>query len=106
MTSSFGTSGLRSVVHKSGAEGAIEIDPISGEVLSLHGDKPEWAEGLTVAQVTQRHKFYSQALGDKYTSEMKVPQVLAFEDLDWLGARALPEDHDVDAAIAADPNYD
>jgi hypothetical protein len=105
-SSIFGSSGLRSVVHKSGHEGVIEIDPISGEVTTLLAERPEWAEGLTVAQITQRHKFYADRLQDHYSAEMKTPEVFAFEDLDWLGARPLPEDHDVETAQANDPNYD
>lgn len=102
----FGGSGKVAVVHKADHEGIIEIDPFTGHVLTLLSERPEWAEELTVAQVAERHGFYSQALGSAYTDELKVPEAFAFEDLGWLGARPLPEDHDADTAAHQDPNYD
>lgn len=86
-----GTSGLQTIVHKADHEGAITIDPLTGQVTSPLSDKPEWAEELAIAQVAERHRYYGTALGPLYTADMKMPEAMAFEDLSWLCVRPLPE---------------
>lgn len=102
----FGGSGQIAVVHKADHEGIIEIDPFTGHVLTKQDERPEWAEELTVAQIAERHGFYSQALGSGYTDDLKIPEAFAFEDLGWLGAHPHAEDHDEATAMEQDPNYD
>ncbi len=87
----FGTTGKTALVHKKDAEGSLTIDAFTGQVLVGQHDRPEWAEGLTVAQLAERHQFYTTRLGSLYTEEHKQPEVYAFEDLGWIGANALEE---------------
>lgn len=103
-TTIIGTSGRQTAVHKQDCEGVLMIDPMSGNVLQLLADRPDWATELTVAQVAERDLYYGTRLGDLYTEELKVPEVLAFEDLSWLCVRPLEGDHS--ELIDADPNYD
>lgn len=87
-----GKSGLEAIVHKQDHEAVITIDPMTGVILTPADERPEWAEELSLAQVAERHQFYSQNLGDNYTADMKMPGVLAFEDLGWLCTRDLGVD--------------
>lgn len=89
----FGNTGHQTIVHRKDHEGSLLIDTFTGQVLGhdQHGDtgKPDWAEGLTVAMLTERHVFYRSRLGSLYDTELAQPEVLAFEDLEWVGARPL-----------------
>lgn len=87
-----GTSGKTALVHKQDAEGSITIDAHTGQILTPHDERPDWASDLTIAQIAMRDQFYINALGDLYTNDRQVPEVLAFEDIDWLGAREYPVD--------------
>lgn len=95
-----------SIVHKADHEGIIEINPMTGHVLTLLDERPEWASELTVAQIAERHGFYSHHLGGKYEGDLVIPEAFAFEDLSWTCARPMPEGHDEATALASDPNYD
>jgi hypothetical protein len=87
------TSGQRALVHKTNYEGAIEIDPVTGYILTPHDERPDWASELTLAQTTERDLFYTDRLGEGYTSgPLFRPEVYAFEDLAWFGAREYPVD--------------
>lgn len=91
-TSTMGDTGNHVLVHKQDAEGAITIDRNTGEIVTPLDERPEWAAELTIAQVAQRHLFYVNALGPNYTEDRQSPEILAAEDLDWLGAREYPVD--------------
>lgn len=82
--SGLGFTGRKTVIHKKDAEGVLEIDALTGQVLPGQHDRPEWSDGLVLAQLTERHLFYASRLGDAYSEEMKMPELLAFEDLGWL----------------------
>ena len=86
------TSGQTVLVHKANHEGAIQIDPVTGYVLTPQDDRPEWASELTIAQTTERHLFYTDRLRGLYTAERSHPEVMAFEDLAWFGVREYPAD--------------
>ncbi len=102
-----GSSPLKSIVHKAGHEGAIEIDPITGNILTLAAERPEWAEELTVAQMAERHSYYSQALSTLWTAPLQTPEIIAFEDVCWLAVRADDlSDEQKAEALSQDPNYD
>jgi hypothetical protein len=94
------------IVHKADHEGIIEINPMTGHVLTLLDERPEWATELTVAQIAERHGFYSHHLGAKYEGDLVIPEAFAFEDLSWTCARPMPEDHDAEQAQSQDLNYD
>jgi hypothetical protein len=72
-------------VHKEGAEGAIEVDRDTGIILTKTDQRPDWAEGLAVALLAERHTFYTRRLGTAFTEDMKHPKSLAFQDLGWIG---------------------
>lgn len=79
-----GLTGKVAHVHKKDAEGMLAIDAYTGQVIPGQEDKPEWADGLVLAQLSERHIFYAARLGKKYAEEHKNPEVYAFEDLGWL----------------------
>lgn len=87
-----GFSGRISPVAKGEHEGLLYIDAFDGRVLpnSLF-ERPEWAEGLTLAQLTERHIFYNTRIGPMYTADMRAPEAYRAEDLGWLGLAA-PDD--------------
>ena len=87
-----GDTGHHALVHKADAEGAITIDRFTGQIVTPLDERPEWAEELAVAQVAERHIFYTDRLGSLYTQDRQNPEIYAFEDLAWLGAREYPVD--------------
>ncbi|WP_269929987.1 hypothetical protein [Aminobacter sp. HY435] len=80
-----GLTGKVAFVHKKDAEGMLQIDAFTGQVVPGQHDRPEWADGLVLAQLAARHIFYASRLGEKYADAHKSPEVFAYEDLDWLG---------------------
>lgn len=83
--SGFPLSGITRLVHKQGAEGSIMVDAFSGQVLTPADERPEWADGLAMANFAERHKFYTDRLGTQlYTPQHQHPELYAFEDLEWL----------------------
>lgn len=81
-----GATGKQAMVHKKDAEGILLIDAVTGFVLPEQHDRPEWSDGLSLAQFSERHQFYTSRLGnDLYSEEMRTPDLYAFEDLSWLG---------------------
>jgi hypothetical protein len=78
------TSGKTAGVHMEGAEGIIQIDAVTGHVLTGPLDRPDWAQGYTTAVLQERVGYYERALGDAFTPEMRDPEVFAAEDLDWV----------------------
>lgn len=90
-----GVSGLQTLVHMQGHEGTIMIDPLTGMILTPNDEKPEWAEDYSIAQVAQRMRYYSEAVGpDQLPNAFKLPEVMAAEDLDWLCVRDLGMDEE------------
>ncbi len=109
-TESFGNTGRKIAVHKKDHEGILEIDAMTGQVLPGQHDRPEWAEGLFIAQLTERHSYYLSRLGTSYPEEMKNPDLMAYEDLAWLGSdtKATDEETGEDGkpfAIEADAEH-
>lgn len=89
------TSGLTTLVHKQGSEGVIHIDPMSGLIITPQEERPDWAEELSVANTPARMMFYTDRLGadhPKMTNAFKVPELLAYEDLDWSCLKPYGED--------------
>lgn len=85
--SEMGLTGHEIPVHKAEHEGVLLIDGFTGQVIPNQHDRPEWAEGLVIAQLTERHNWYTQRMGaEAYAaSGLNAPEALAFEDLGWLG---------------------
>lgn len=80
-----GDSGRVTPVHKKDAEGSILIDSFTGRIVTPTDELPEWAYGLAMAQLAERHAYYTQRLGQQYAKGHAVPELYAFEDLAWLG---------------------
>jgi hypothetical protein len=99
-TAIVGLSGKKIAVHKKDMEGVLEIDALTGQVLPEQHDRPEWADGLVLAQLTERHSYYLYRLGPAYPEELKAPDLLAFEDLAWLGAETATTDANIDSEDA------
>lgn len=97
-----GLSGRVAHVHKKDAEGMLMIDAFTGQVIPDQHDRPEWADGLVLAQLAERHTFYTTRLGANYADAHKDPEVFAFEDLGWLGLNM--EDGE-ETVIAADNEF-
>lgn len=92
-----GLTGHIALVHRKDAEGVLQIDAVTGQVLPGQHDRPDWAEGLVMAMLAERHIFYASRLGeDAYTAEMRNPEVFAFEDLEWLALKTSPEENGAD----------
>lgn len=91
-----GLTGHSIVVHKKDHEGVLLIDGFTGMVLPEQHDRPEWAEGLFVAQLTERTLWYTARLGKEgfAASGLNTPEALAFEDLGWLGTDTAVTDTD------------
>lgn len=73
-------------VHKEGEEGSLEVDFDTGTITTQVDDRPDWAEGLSTALLSERHQFYAQRLGEKYAEEHSRPSGIAYQDLGWIGA--------------------
>lgn len=75
------------MVHKTGAEGVIEIDNVTGVITTPLADRPEWADSLYVASFGERNAYWQSKLGvDNLPSDISAPEVYNFQDLEWYGA--------------------
>lgn len=68
------------LVHKKGQEGALAIGSLSGRIVTPIMERPDWSEGLAVADLAERHDFYTSRLG----RDMPMGDLVAFEDLGWV----------------------
>lgn len=75
------------LVHKKGEEGALAIGSLSGRILTPIMERPDWSEGLAVANLAERHEFYTSRLG----REQPLGDLIAFEDLGWVAIDASGE---------------
>lgn len=82
-TSSF-LDGKPILVHKKGEEGALAIGSLSGRIITPIMERPDWSEGLAVADLAERHEFYTSRLG----REQPLGDLVAFEDLGWVAIDA------------------
>lgn len=96
-----GLTGRVAYVHRKDHEGLLAIDAFTGRVIpesvinpdteqAYNADRPAWAEdgtGLVVALLTERLSFYAERLGASFVDSPNFvrPEVLAFEDLGWIG---------------------
>jgi catechol 2,3-dioxygenase-like lactoylglutathione lyase family enzyme len=86
------------LVHKEGEEGSIQIDAQTGGIVTEIDQRPDWAEGLSVALLAERNKFYRDRLGSKYAAEHASPEAMSYEDLGWVGADAEGELLEIEAS--------
>lgn len=69
------------LVHKTGDEGSIHIDYLTGGIVTPIDERPDWAEGLAHSLPRERDAFYKRRLGEDFGQ----PTAIAFEDLSWVG---------------------
>jgi hypothetical protein len=89
-------------VHKENEEGVLLIDGFSGRVAGDPMERPEWAAGLVLALLGDRHEFYVSRLGPLYTDSMRIPSAYNVEDLDW---RTIEEDGQTEGSIEHDSEF-
>lgn len=85
------------LVHKKGEEGALAIGSLSGRIITPIMERPDWSEGLAVADLAERHEFYTSRLG----REQPLGDLVAFEDLGWVAIDASGDQ----AILEADTEY-
>lgn len=87
----------RIAVHKDGEEGAIHIDRLEGRVLTPADDRPEWADGLAAAMLAERVGWYERRLSSQLPEAVRSPDVIAFQDLGWVGVDAEGDEVELEA---------
>jgi hypothetical protein len=92
-----GLDGKPILVHKKDAEGGLAIGSLSGRILTPIMERPDWAEGLAVALLAERHEFYLSRLGPVFAEQRDADEVVAFEDLGWIAADATGEQTELEA---------
>lgn len=90
------------LVHKKDCEGALTIDTLTGQITTPLMDRPDWAQGLAVADLSERLGYYAQRLGNEFAQGHKTPQAIAYEDLDWM---TVDEAGEVAETIKADTEF-
>ena len=85
-------------VHKSGDEGILTIDAMTGTITTPADERPTWAEGLAVAMLGERTGFYEKRLGALLTEDLRSPEVLEYADLSWVGVDEEGDEVEVEAS--------
>lgn len=88
-------------VHKEGEEGIIALDGATGQIVSPVDERPDWADGLATALLSERSKFYTTRLGEQAAAPIIGAQAIAFQDLGWIGLDA--EQNEME--LEADPDF-
>jgi hypothetical protein len=78
-------------IHHEGLEGTIEVDALTGMVLTTTDERPEWADGLTCAALQERVGYYfgtekSAPRLDRSRFEQQIigAELIDFQDLGWV----------------------
>lgn len=87
----------RILIHKDGEEGSIQIDRLEGKVMTPADERPEWADGIAVALLTERVGYYETRLGTQLSQELRSPEVIVFQDLGWIGVDAEGDEVELEA---------
>lgn len=82
------------IVTKDGEEGSIEVDRITGIVLTKVDQRPVWGESLACAMLAERAGWYAQRLGPKH--ELSADNIL-FDDLGWVALDQEGQEVEVEA---------
>jgi hypothetical protein len=86
-------------VHKDGAEGVIQVDALTGAIITPAHERPEWSEGLAAALLQERHSFYEPRLGrdSEAFKSIMAADTINVEDLGWIGINAEQEEIEIEA---------
>lgn len=79
-TDEAGTDYSAAVIHNPGHEGALVLDKLTGVILTPIMERPEWADGLAVALLSEHRQFYLSRTG-KYNE----PDLYELQDLGFVG---------------------
>jgi hypothetical protein len=97
------------VVHKEGAEGTLQVEHLTGKIITPVDQRPDWAEGLAACAPQERITFYQQRLTTKAKGGSEVAfnagdmqkireaDAIAFQDLHWYGVNAEQEAIEIEA---------
>ncbi|MBK1871593.1 hypothetical protein [Taklimakanibacter albus] len=90
------------LIHKVGEEGTIEIDAMTGQLVTPVDDRPEWADKLAAASLAERIGWYEQRVGKTKAAEhLTTDGPIAFQDLTWVGL----DDEQTEVEIEADNDF-
>lgn len=88
-----GLDGSPVLVHKEGSPGALTIGSLSGRILTPIMERPDWSEGLAVAQLAERAGWYQTRLG----KDVSKHSIIAFEELGWVCVDAVGNEFTTEA---------
>lgn len=93
----------RIIVHKDGAEGSLELNAMTGQVVTPTDELPEWGQGLIVGLLIERKRWYETRLGkDLFASHHRDPDAIVLQDLGWV---ALDPETGEEMEMEADSEY-
>jgi hypothetical protein len=94
------SNGKQFTVHQEGAEGTLQVDALTGSILTPLDQRPDWAEGYGVAVLQERIKFYEDRLGkDSQTfKDIIGATTISAGDLAWVGVDSEQEPHEFSAS--------
>jgi len=86
----------RIAVTNEGHEGAIEIDRLTGQIVTPVDQRPEWAEGHAVALLAERTGYYEKRIGT-LPEHLSSPDNMVYQDLGWLGVDIEGDEVEIEA---------
>lgn len=88
----------RIAVTKSGHEGGIHIDALTGQIVTPPEQRPDWAEGYAVALLGERTGWYEKRLGEQLSESIRKPDMIDASDLGWVGVDAEGDEVEIEAS--------
>jgi hypothetical protein len=88
------------IVHKAGDEGVMEVDALTGAIITQIDQRPEWSNGLAAALLQERHTFYETRFGKASTqySEVAKADAIEYSDLGWIGVNEDGDEVEIEAS--------
>lgn len=87
------------IIHKANCEGGLEVNAMTGIIVTPVGERPDWAAGFAVALLHERDLFYSKRLDPR--DHNAHPEAIDSQDLGWI---VINEDGD-QAELDASPEF-
>lgn len=86
------------IVHRADHEGVLQVNGLTGIIVTPNDERPDWADGLTCALLNERNEFYTQRLGAGFTAAMRTPEAgLHYEDLGWVAVDEAGDEVEIEA---------